>query len=110
MPVLLALAAAVVLGRATGRGAAVELHLIAPGGSATLELERDTLISIPVRDGMTVVEIGDGRARIVSSPCPSRTCVMTGWISAPGQAAVCMPEGVSLEIKGTGEEPDAVSY
>jgi hypothetical protein len=75
-----------------------------------IPIDSDTLISIPVRDGVTVVEVGGGRARIRSSPCPTGTCVRTGWIEHGGQAAVCMPEGVSIEIMGEGVEPDAVSY
>jgi hypothetical protein len=86
------------------------LRLVTPDQTVILALNADTLIYVPVRDGFTVVEVSQGRARIRSSPCPTGTCARTGWISNPGQAAVCMPEGVSIEVRGDGSEPDAVSY
>jgi len=110
LPVVLALGAALLTGGQSGKTDRTHVRLVTPDRTAAISLDADTLISIPVRDGITVVEIGAGSARIRSSPCPSGTCVGTGWISRPGQAAVCMPEGVSIEIRGEGVEPDAVSY
>ena len=110
LPVLFALGAALL---AAGQGRGVDrshVRLVTPQQTVIIPIDSDTLISIPVRDGFTVVEVGGGRARIRSSPCPTGTCVRTGWIEHGGQAAVCMPEGVSIEIMGDGVEPDAVSY
>lgn len=110
LPVLLALGAALLSGRHRGETDSPRLLLVTPERSVLLPMDTDTVISIPVRDGTTTVEITGGMARIGSSPCPAKTCVGTGWISRPGQAAVCMPEGVSIEVRGNAVEPDAVSY
>lgn len=110
LPVLLALGAALVTGGQSGDKDRTHLRLVTPQHTSIIPMNTDTLVSIPVRDGITVVEVGGGMARIRSSPCPTGSCVRTGWISNPGQAAVCMPEGVSIEVRGDGVEPDAVSY
>ncbi len=110
LPVVLALGAAVLAGGQRGQTDRSHVRLVTPDQAVNLPLNKDTLVSIPVRDGITVVEVGGGRARIRSSPCPTGTCMRTGWISNPGQAAVCMPEGISIEVRGDGVEPDAVSY
>lgn len=110
VPVVLALGAALLFGAGGDETDGTRLILVTPESSVILPLETDTVISIPVRDGTTVVEVSGGRARIRSSPCPTEACVGSGWISHPGQAAVCMPEGVSIEVRGNGVEPDAVSY
>lgn len=110
VPVVLALGAALLFGADGDETDGTRLILVTPESSVILSLETDTVISVTVRDGTTVVEVSGGRARIRSSPCPTETCVGTGWISHPGQAAVCMPEGVSIEVRGNGVEPDAVSY
>jgi hypothetical protein len=112
IPVLLALGAAFLAVRKTGagEGGSVFLSLVTPAGAELLDMDRDTVLWIPVTDGSVEVQIRGRRARIAQSPCPSGYCVRTGWIESPGQTAVCMPEGVSLEIRGHGVQPDAVSY
>ena len=56
--------------------------------------------------GVTVVEIGLSRARILSSPCRHQICVNTGWIRAAGQVAVCLPNRVFVRLAGTGSRTD----
>jgi hypothetical protein len=60
--------------------------------------------------GETVVEIRDGKARIVSSPCTNQTCVAAGTIHRPGQWAACLPNRVMVSIPETDGSPDAVSW
>jgi hypothetical protein len=45
-----------------------------------------------------IVEVQNGRARIVSSSCPDKICVHTGWVSECGHIAVCLPNSVALMI------------
>jgi len=70
-----------------------------------------------VEDGVTikiavnftnVITVREGAAGFVSSDCPDRDCVRTGFISEPGQAAVCLPNRVEIRIEGRGNA-DAVS-
>jgi hypothetical protein len=58
-----------------------------------------------------VIEITGGRARVVSSDCPNKICVATGWISKPSQIIVCIPQGVTIRIEGdkTKTKVDTVS-
>jgi len=60
-----------------------------------------------------VIEIYDGRARIVSSPCRDQLCVKAGWVTRPGEAAICLPQRVVLQVKGHGRGQsgvDGVAY
>lgn len=58
-----------------------------------------------------LVEVAEGRVRVVSSSCPNKICVATGWITEPSQIIVCVPHGVMVRIEGKTEKPelDAVS-
>jgi hypothetical protein len=47
-----------------------------------------------------------GRIRFSSSDCPDDICVQTGWISRPGQTAVCLPNGVIIKIVGKNNSSD----
>ena len=60
-----------------------------------------------------VIEISGGRARVVSSPCRDQLCVKAGWISHSGEAAICLPQRVVLQVQGNGQGQsgrDGVAY
>jgi hypothetical protein len=68
-------------------------------------------VSVPGPLGDTVVEIAEGSARVLSSPCAEKTCVKSGRISRPGQWIACLPNRVFVEIRGRSrEQVDAFSY
>lgn len=52
----------------------------------------------------------NGRVRVSSATCPGQDCVHTGWLTRPGQSAVCLENRVSVTVTGTGSSgPDAVA-
>jgi hypothetical protein len=60
--------------------------------------------------GTTRIEIEAGRARIVLDPSPRQLCVKQGWLTQSGQAALCLPNQVSLEIRGHTSVYDTLGY
>lgn len=61
--------------------------------------------------GQTVVEIADGGARVVSSPCDNQICVRTGHVERPGRWIACLPNRVLVSIEsGNRTDVDARSY
>lgn len=50
--------------------------------------------------GYSVIQGGENKVRMVSSPCPDKVCVQRGWISLPGEAIVCVPNRVMVHIEG----------
>jgi len=58
--------------------------------------------------GPTVIQVRQGEARIISSPCPDKICVHMGWQRIPGQSAICLPNQVILRIEGPASPIDAV--
>ena len=57
--------------------------------------------------GQTVVEIKDGRARFVSSPCRDKICIAAGWLEADQQWAACLPNRVFVQVRRSeGEEEE----
>lgn len=55
------------------------------------------------------VTIQNGQVRIAESTCPDRVCVHTGWLSRGGQAAVCVPSGVTVRVVGGSDAVDGVT-
>lgn len=70
--------------------------------------ERQIAVSGPL--GETVVEIAEGRARVVSSPCTQKICLRSGWLEAAGDATACVPNRVSVALLGRDPRFDAVSF
>lgn len=56
-----------------------------------------------------IIEYEKGRIRFIDADCPDKICVKTGWISEPGQTAVCLPHKLMIEINGKNSKVDQIS-
>lgn len=54
------------------------------------------------------IEAENGRIRFLHAECPDKVCVKTGWISHPGQIAVCLPANVIIKIEGETSDLDII--
>lgn len=82
------------------------LRIVTSEGEDTLSLFTDTVI----QRGEVTIEISAGRAAITESNCPTHQCVRTGWIQNPRQMSACMPNGIFIEVIGSHQSTDAVTY
>lgn len=57
-----------------------------------------------------VILVEKGRIRFSESDCPNQTCVETGWLTKPGEKAVCVPSQVVVKIEGHNEKVDILAY
>ena len=73
-------------------------------------LLRAQTISVQGPLGATLIEIQPGRARIARDPSPRQLCVKQGWLSHAGEAALCLPNQISVEIRGAARTYDSVTY
>lgn len=55
--------------------------------------------------GHTTIEFGKNKVRVISSACRGKDCIKMSWIENPGEMIVCLPNQVSVRIKGKGKEP-----
>jgi len=88
-------------------------HVIVRAGGkifAEFNLAREGLIRVPGPLGQTRVEVAGHRVRIASDPGPRQLCVKQGWLSQAGQAALCLPNQVSVEITGASRSYDSLNY
>ena len=60
-----------------------------------LSLSEDTTVKI----GENLVVIKDGKACMESAVCPDKICVHQGEISKVGEAVVCLPQKIILEVE-----------
>lgn len=83
----------------------------APGQKAAVyPLHTPAVFTVTGDQNITLtVEIRDGKVRVRDSACPDHVCVHTGWLSRGGQAAVCVPAGISLRVVGGTDAVDGVT-
>ncbi len=75
---------------------------------ADLRNRRDFAVSGPL--GTTLIADEPGRARDVADPGPRQNCVRQGWLTRPGEIAICAPNRVSVQIAGRTKTYDSLSY
>jgi len=75
-----------------------------------VDLHGRKTISVPGPLGTTLIAIEPGRARVCSDPGLRQYCVRQGWLSRPGEIAICAPNRVSLQIAGRTRAYDSLSY
>ncbi|URA10222.1 NusG domain II-containing protein [Thermospira aquatica] len=63
-------------------------------------LDEDRVFAWKSSHGRGVVEIKGGKVRMRESDCRDQICVHKGWISHLGDAIICMPNRVVVEIVG----------
>jgi hypothetical protein len=76
----------------------------------TAALTRVQTFSVDGPLGTTQIEIEPGRARVARDPSPRQLCVKQGWLTHSGQAALCLPNQISLEIRGHAPAYDTLGY
>ena len=72
------------------------------------------VLTFPLERGEARIEINEGKARILPMPekiCPKGICSSFGWIERSGEAAVCLPNRLIVEVRGVDNKKkvDAVS-
>lgn len=80
---------------------------------AYLPLTKAQEYEVPLTTGHLVVRIEEGSARVVEADCPDQLCIHTGRVHRPGQAVVCVPNRVSIEVvreDNTEQDVDAMTW
>ncbi len=74
----------------------------------SLNQQRDIYVQGPI--GTATIHIEQGKARFSQAPCHNQYCVHQGWLTRTGQAAICLPNQISLELIGDDKPYDSLNY
>ena len=77
---------------------------------AAYPLSEDRTVSVVGPLGTTMIRIESGRARVVSDPGPRQYCVRQGWLTRPGEMALCAPNHISLTLTGGQPVYESMAY
>jgi len=107
---VLSLLSIAVVDRLAGTGSLAVVE-VAGQESSRLDLSVDGQRVIKGLLGDTIVQVREGKVRVVKSACPHKICVRTGWVSKSGNLIVCVPNRVVVRVEGEGEvDVDAVTW
>jgi len=73
-------------------------------------LQYQQLLRIDGKIGTSTIEIKDGFARFIDSPCRSKVCIHYGWLKQSGEAIACLPNGITLSLIGGDSRFDAINF
>ena len=102
--VVLAIAAVLAVRSHNATGGKLTAQLIYGDNNAVMDipLEKDETYSVDTGYYTVHIEVKDGRARFIESPCPDHICEGFGWLSAEDQTATCLPARAVLTIVPVG--------
>ena len=70
------------------------------------QLDIDQTVSIQGKKGLSVIQISQGEAFFIDSPCANHTCIASPAISRNGEWAACLPNGIFLSVRTKKPEVD----
>lgn len=82
------------------------------GNTVVVEIDGTVVCSYPLSEdgvfplngGTNTLIIENERARLENSDCPDHTCERTGKIGFVGQTIVCLPNRLSVTVKGEAKD------
>ncbi|MDW7667405.1 MAG: NusG domain II-containing protein [Bacillota bacterium] len=70
----------------------------------------DKEIEVITDKGYNIIHIQNGQVVVEESDCNNQLCVRKGVIEEPGELIVCLPHKVVVQITGSSEDLDSISY
>ena len=72
-------------------------------------LQEERIITIEGAVGDSIIEIKQGKARFIHSACRNQFCVFHGWVTIAGDTTACLPNRISISLKGNLTDFDAIA-
>ena len=75
---------------------------------APLDIDRTYTVEGPL--GQSQIEVKNGRIRFIRSPCTNKQCIHSGWLNQNGDFAACLPNHVSISLRGPDPRFDTINF
>jgi len=81
-----------------GSSKSEELYINTAKENYYYNLNQKIIVDIHGDEGITKIEINNGKFRFVESPCKNKICINQGWVSIQKLPVICLPNRVSAYI------------
>ncbi|MBU3108153.1 NusG domain II-containing protein [Clostridium gasigenes] len=68
------------------------------------------IIEVETKYGKSKIQVKDNNIGIIDASCADKICMHPEYINKPGDALVCLPNKLMIEIKGDIEEDIIISH
>lgn len=105
--IIIVLLPAVILLLNTGKGGTA---VVRSDGNVidTISLDKNGTYSYSNEHGYNIVEITDGKVRVIEADCPNQDCVNKGYIKRNNESVICLPHRFEVTIKAKDDEYDII--
>ena len=77
----------------------IQIEIVSPTKTIIHPLHKEATIQVKGKISQMTVEVKNNRVRVISSDCPDKICIKTGWISHGYEFILCAPNQVSIRIR-----------
>ena len=74
----------------------------------TLSLYKNGTYSYKNDNGYNIVEVIDGKVRVIEADCPNQDCVNKGYIKRNNESVICLPHKFEVTIKSKDNKYDVI--
>jgi len=75
-----------------------------------IDLFEEKTLSIDGVQGVSKLEVAEGRIRFIESPCSSHFCIRSGWLNQTIGLIACLPNGISVHFSNKNKTYDAINF
>ena len=79
-----------------------------PVVEAPLDIDQTYTVNGPL--GPSEIQVRNGRIRFVHSPCTGKVCIHSGWLKQSGEFAACLPNHISISLRGPDPRFDTINF
>jgi hypothetical protein len=73
-------------------------------------LQQQQILKVEGAQGISLIEIHQGKARFIHSTCRNKFCIFHGWLTTPGDVIACLPNQISIVLQSSHNMYDALNY
>ena len=74
----------------------------------TISLDKNGTYTYKSDKGYNIVEIKDGKVRVIEADCPNQDCVNKGYIKRNNESVICLPHKFEVTVKSKDNEYDVI--
>ncbi|MBR4412819.1 MAG: NusG domain II-containing protein [Lachnospiraceae bacterium] len=74
----------------------------------TLNLSINGTYTYKNDNGYNIVEVSDGKVRVIEADCPNQDCVNKGYIKRNNESVICLPHKFEVTVKSKDNEYDVI--
>jgi len=75
-----------------------------------IDLFEEKILTIDGVQGVSKLEVAEGRIRFIESPCSSHFCIRSGWLNQTIGLIACLPNGINVHFSNKNKTYDAINF